>query len=186
QGAITDTIIGKQARLVVYQASPGVSQPDTATLIYQQFVTVGVTESFQTYNLISPPTLPGTGDLYIGFEDFWAESGSFQPRMFPAAIDESPTSQVRSWVAGRSTGAAPDVANIANNDVRGTIDSFGLPGNWMIRASGISSLPDPCPATRTPTPVATPQLVVHILFQGINTPSPRYTTDTLTATLRLA
>src|SRR5205823_5329806 len=126
-------------------------------------------------------------------EDFWAESGSFQPRMFPAAIDESPPSQVRSWVAGMSTGAAPDVSNIANNDVRGTIDSFGLPGNWMIRARGISSLPGPCPSTRTPTPTftptpaSTPQLVVHILFQGIATPNPvKYITDTVTTTLRLA
>src|SRR5439155_4620845 len=41
--------------------------------------------------------------------------------------------------------------------------------------------------TPTNTPAVTPQLVVHILFQGMptTTPNPRYTTDTVTTTLRL-
>jgi hypothetical protein len=196
-GTLTDTIIGKQARLVIYRANAAGAPITNTTLIYQQFVTVGVTETFQTYNLTSPPTISGVNgeDLYIGFEDFWAESGSFQPRMFPAAEDSSPPSQVRSWVVGNGNGAAPNVANLGDpvNDTVGTIDSFGLPGNWMIRASGSTSLPDPCPATSTPTatatstPAVTPQLRVHVLFQGIATPNPvRYVTDTVTTTLRLA
>src|SRR5207247_1233031 len=139
-------------------------------------------------------------DLYIGFEDFWAESGSFQPRFFPAAEDATPPSQRRSWVVGNGNGAAPNVANLGdpNNDVVGIIDDLNptIAGNWMFRANGIPSLPDPCPATRTRTPTATPtntptvtpavtpRLVVHILFQGMatTTPNPRYTTDTVTTT----
>jgi len=197
QGVLTDTIIGKQARLLIYRANAAGAPITNTTLIYQQFVTVGVTETFQTYNLTSPPTIVGVNgeDLYIGFEDFWAESGSFQPRFFPAAEDATAPSQHRSWVVGNGNGAAPNVANLGDpiNDTAGVIDDLNptIPGNWMIRASGITSLPDPCPATRTATatatatPAVTPQLVVHILFQGITAPSARYTTDTLTTTLRL-
>src|SRR5436305_9796865 len=67
----------------------------------------------------------------------------------------------------------------------------------MIRASGITSLADPCPATHTATPTitptntatvtpaVTPQLVVHLTWQGIAQPSSRNTTETVTTTLRL-
>jgi hypothetical protein len=72
---------------------------------------------------------------------------------------------VRSWVAGMSTNTDPDYDNLGNNDLLGTIDSFGLPGNWLIRANGTvgggggCASPTPGGGTVTPTistPVATP------------------------------
>ena len=54
---LTDTIIGKTARLVIYRANAAGAPITNTTLIYQEFVTVGVTETFQTYNLTTPPQL---------------------------------------------------------------------------------------------------------------------------------
>jgi len=46
-----------------------------------------------------------------------------------------------------------DINNVGNNDTIGTIDSFGLPGNWLIRAdTGGAASPTPT-ATGSPTPV---------------------------------
>ena len=44
---------------------------------------------------------------------------------------------------------------------------------------------DICQPTITPTVPATPQLVVHVVWQGIAQPSSRNTTETITTTLRL-
>src|SRR5207253_568079 len=91
--------------------------------------------------------------LYIGFEDLWAEEG-FTPRMYPASQDTT-SSQARSWIAAMGSGAPPDISNLGNNDLLGTIDSFGLPGNWLVRATGNTSQGG-CPPTRTPTFTSTP------------------------------
>src|SRR5207249_8638804 len=81
----SDQLVGKTASLFVYQDADGDGNPANATLIGGPFnVTIGVTNTFQTFpvNLVAP----GPGDIYLGFEDTWAESGAFQPRQFPAAI----------------------------------------------------------------------------------------------------
>jgi hypothetical protein len=80
--------------------------------------------------------VPGDGDVYIGFENSYALGGS-SPILFPASIDEDSGSQGHSWVVGATTGD-PDLDNLGNNDLAGTIDSFGLPGNWLIRGTGIA------------------------------------------------
>src|SRR5204863_9696018 len=127
--------IGRPVSLYVYQDADGDGNPSNALLIGGPYnVLVGMTETFQTYSL-NNLVAPGPGDLYLGFEDTYAESGNYTPRLFPAAEDTT-TTQVRSWVVGMGNGTPPDKANLANNDVIGTIDSFGLPGNWMIRANG--------------------------------------------------
>src|SRR5205807_44757 len=84
---------GKSARLLVYQDTDGDGNPSNATLLRQLTVTIGITETFENYPV--SVTAPGpTGDLYIGFEDLWAEPG-YTPRLFPAAQDTT-ASQVRS------------------------------------------------------------------------------------------
>src|SRR5207248_1289955 len=124
----TGAIVGKSVRLLVYLDSDGDNNPSNALLLYQQFVTVGVTETFQTYNLTSPRTIAGPGDVCLGFEDFWAEPPGYSPRLFPAALDQTPPSLQRSWVVGMSTGAALDITNLGNNDTVGLTDAYGLPG----------------------------------------------------------
>jgi hypothetical protein len=163
-----------------------------------------VTNTFQTYpvNVVVPG--PG-GDLYVGFEDFWAEAG-FSPRLFPAALDQD-NSQQRSWVIAPSSGA-PDITNLGNNATRGLIDSFGLAGNWMIRVSGDTGLGvcpsatptnTPLPATNTATATATSTetathtatatptrvLVGHVTWQGRPTQPNTLNQLPLTLTLQL-
>ena len=138
---------GLQARLVVYLDADGDGDPSNAVLLHQELVTVGSIDTFEDYPVNVPVT--GPGDIYLGFEDYWAEGG-YQPLLYPAAIDTD-ASQGRSWVAGMSNGNPPDINNLGNNDLIGTIDSFGLPGNWMIRASGDTGAIVYCP-TNTPEP----------------------------------
>src|SRR5437762_8726082 len=65
-------LLGQPIRLLVYQDTDGDDNPSNATLVGEQVVTVGVTDTFQTYPV--SVTIPGpTGDIYIGFEDTWAE-----------------------------------------------------------------------------------------------------------------
>src|SRR5439155_9966650 len=112
-------------------------------------ITVGVTETFQAYP-VNIAVLGPSGDIYLGFEDYWAEQG-FVPRLLPTARDTTPPSQLRSWFAGMAGGSPPNVDSLGSNNILGVAESLGISGNWMIRASGTSSLPDPCPTTNTPT-----------------------------------
>jgi hypothetical protein len=184
------TLVGRSARLLVYRDSDRDNDPSNAALLAQQTVTVGALETFEDYAVNIP--VSGPGDLYIGFEDQWAEAG-FSPRLYPASQDTTDP-QVRSWVAAMGDGAAPNLNNLGANDLLGTLDTLGLPGNFMIRA-GANALGVPCststptvtpggptltPAntyTRTPTPPAT----TTPANTRTSTPSPTRT-DTSTAT----
>ncbi len=162
QSGTGDNLPGKTARLVVYQDADGDGNPSNATLLGQMTIIISGTEAYENYpvNIVAPGP---SGDIYIGFEDLWAEAG-YTPRMFPASQDTT-TSQARSWIAAMGSGAPPDVNNLSNNDQLGTVDSFGLPGNWMIRATGDTQAGG-CPPTRTPTPTPVPALIGHVVWQG--------------------
>jgi len=124
---------GLQARVVVYYDADGDGDPANAVLLYEGFVTIGGLDVFETYPVSA--TIPGAGDIYVGFEDYWAEGG-YLPLIYPAAIDTSSASHMSSWVVADS-GGAPDVDNLAYNSMIGVIDDLaGLPGNWLIRANG--------------------------------------------------
>src|SRR5204863_4863565 len=70
---------------------------------------------------------------------------------FFQGLDETPPSHMRSWIAANGDGSNVDINTIGNNDLIGTIDSFGLPGNWLIRADTGGGGGSP-----TPTPTGTP------------------------------
>ena len=55
---------------------------------------------------------------------------------FPAAIDQTAPNNGRSWVASTAGGSPPVPPVIPSTGLFGTIDSFGLPGDWLIRAAG--------------------------------------------------
>ncbi len=88
------------------------------------------TDTFITTNF--PPTVVTTSNFFVGF---FISHGAGQ---FPAAFDETaPTFSNRSYVAG---GANGDFHNLNNNDLPvAPIESYGLPGNWLIRADGTTS-----------------------------------------------
>ena len=127
------SLVGKQVNLVAYYDADGDGDPSNATRLGgDNFVTIPDLDTFDVYTVNF--AVPGDGDVYVGFENTYALGGS-SPILFPAAIDEDSGSQGHSWVAGMSVGD-PDPDNLANNDLFGVIDAFGLPGNWLIRATG--------------------------------------------------
>jgi hypothetical protein len=129
------SLVGKEVDLVAYYDADGDGDPSNAVRLGgDNFVTVPGLDAFDQYTVSF--AVPGDGDVYVGFENTYALGGT-TPILFPAAIDEDSGSQDRSWVAGMSSGD-PDPDNLANNDLFGTIDGFGLPGNWLIRATGVA------------------------------------------------
>src|SRR6476659_8978603 len=117
---------GSPTDAVVLAQAPGViSQQGTDT-----FITTTI-----------PPTMVTTTNFFVGFLITHVAG------QFPAAFDETaPTLPNRSFIALTS--------NI--NDLSGAapIESFGLVGNWLIRADGNTGGPTPT-GTPSPTPTAT-------------------------------
>jgi hypothetical protein len=91
--------------------------------------TVTVLNSFQTTVIPVANFAAGPGDILVGVVSRAGMSGANQ---FPAAIDQTAT-QVRSWIGFGGTPPTPPPVPFGTF---GTIDSFGLPGNWMVRAAG--------------------------------------------------
>ena len=71
------------------------------------------------------------GDVLIGVVNRAGFEGNND---FPAAIDQG-ASQVRSWVGTWLAGDVPATPTFPADEQWGTIDDFGLPGNWMVRAT---------------------------------------------------
>jgi len=127
------TLVGKQVDLVAYYDADADGDPSNAVRLGDDdFVTIDSLDTFVDYAVNFE--VPGDGDIYIGFVNSYALGGS-SPILFPAAIDQDSGSQGASWIAGMSTGD-PDIVNLGNDDLLGTIDSFGLAGNWLIRGTG--------------------------------------------------
>ena len=129
---------GSPTDAVVLAMAPGViSQQGTDT-----FITTTI-----------PPTMVTTANFFVGFL-ITGNTGQF-----PAAFDESAPIPNRSWVA--------ETSNI--NDLSGAapIESFGLVGNWLIRAEGQTG----GGGSPTPTPTGSPSC------------TPGYTTATTTGTI---
>ena len=127
------TLVGLAANLLAYYDADGDGDPANAVRIgADNPITIASLDGFVDYTVNF--NVPGDGDVYVGFENTYALGGS-SPILFPAAIDQNSTLHARSWVAGMGSGD-PDPDTLGNNDTLGTIDGFGLAGNWLIRATG--------------------------------------------------
>ncbi len=144
------SLVGLAINLLVYVDADRNNDPSNAVKIAQLPATVTASDGVTFSNYAVSVLASTPGDLYIGFSDTY-NSGGVSPISFPSPLDTT-ASQVRSWVAGQSANIDPDYDNLGNNDTLGTIDSFGLPGNWVIRASGDTQAGGGCP---TPTVVPT-------------------------------
>ena len=96
------TVVGLQARVLVYADADGDGDPSNATLLDSQLVTITSLDAFENYTVNATIN---SGDLYVGFEDQWAESG-YTPLLYPAAIDTDSTSN-RAYVAAMTTTEHP-------------------------------------------------------------------------------
>jgi len=104
------------------------------------------TDTFVDYTFNPPVDVSAFTSFFVG-DMTPANNG---PEHFFQGLDETPPSHNQSWIAANGDGSPVDINTIGNNDTIGTIDSFGLPGNWLIRAdTGAQVSP-------TPTPTGTP------------------------------
>ena len=121
--------------LVVYLDADG--DPSNGATLLATFETsvVAVDGTLSTYDLATPVEISGPGDVLIGVIDRFVVSGVTGPT-YPAAIDTT-ASQGRSWIGWWSSDP-PDPASLPPDNTFVTIDSLGLPGNWIIRGAGVT------------------------------------------------
>jgi hypothetical protein len=119
---INDLVPGTAIEIWVYQDDDG-DPGNGATLIGGWSSQVVQTGSWNSYLLGSPPAMSGSGDVLIGIV------ASHSSGQHPASLDQS-SSAGRSWYGG-----APGAGGALN--LSGTVDSAGLPGNWLVRAYGV-------------------------------------------------
>jgi hypothetical protein len=136
------------------------------------------TDTFVNYTFSPPVDVSAFTSFFVG--DMTPMNSG--PEKFFQGLDETPPSQMRSWIAANGDGSPVDINNIGNNDTIGTIDSFGLPCNWLIRSdTGAAWSPTPTPTgTPSPTPTATvnPCIVVNGDFETGSFPPWTNTGDT--------
>jgi len=166
-------LTGFRVDLLVYLDADHNNDPSNAVKLAQIPVTITIADGLTFSNYAVDVTAQGPGDLYLGFSDTY-NSGGRSPITDPTNIDET-FSRERSWTAAMSSGANPNYDNLGANDLLGTIDSFGIAGNWLIRASGDSQF-HPCgqSTTQTPTPLVTSTAIVTP-GQATTTPMPTVT-----------
>ncbi|MDX1748347.1 MAG: DUF11 domain-containing protein, partial [Halobacteriales archaeon] len=99
---------------------------------YSDTVQANDGSTFSTYSLVPPVQIDGPGDLLVGVINRYGSEGLAD---FPARLDQT-SSQGRSWAGSYLAGDVPAMPTYPADEQWGTIDSFGFPGNWMVRASG--------------------------------------------------
>lgn len=147
-------LTGKSVNLLAYYDADGDGDPANAVRLGADApATIGTPGSVETY--ATSFSVPGDGDVYIGFEDSYASS----PVLFSTAMDQDASEQ-RSYVAGNPGSAIPpDLDDLGNNEALGVIDDItagGLTGNWMIRATGANGGGGPCTGEVVPWLIASP------------------------------
>lgn len=127
------TLIGKSVNIVAYYDADADGDPSNAVRLgTDNPQTIVSLDAYETY--ATNFSVPGSGDVYIGFFNTYANGGT-TPMLFPAAIDTDSVTSA-SWIAAASTGDGN--LNLGANDIVGTIDdlsSGSLTGTWLIRAT---------------------------------------------------
>ena len=127
---------GDAIEIVVHEDTDQDDNPGTGASLLAAYRTIIVAAdglTWSKYRLPNPLVLNGPGDVLIGVVNRYSSEGNND---FPARLDTS-SSQGRSWVGSYNSGNAPSTIIYPADESWGTIDSFGFPGNWMIR--GIAS-----------------------------------------------
>jgi hypothetical protein len=127
--------VGNAVSLEIYSDNDA-NPANGATHAYTENDTIAqVGTSFDVYALTTPPELATAVNLLVGVVDRWITTG-VSTTAFPAAIDQTTPNNGRSFVASYAAGSPPVPPTIPSDGLFGTIDSFGLAGDWLIRATG--------------------------------------------------
>jgi hypothetical protein len=148
-GPEAGNFVGRQVQMLVYFDADSNDDPSNALLIHQsiQTITVANWDTFQTFPI--NVVVPNRGDLYVGWEDKWAEPRP-SPREYIAAIDIITIAR-KSWLAADQNNDVPNIYNLGANSDLAKVDDVGFPGTWMIRL--LANTYDPPTPTPTNTPV---------------------------------
>ncbi|MBN8727281.1 MAG: S8 family serine peptidase [Xanthomonadales bacterium] len=135
----TGSITGKQVTILVYFDADGDGDPSNAELLTSVSGVAGGIDTFQSFPV--EVEVPSAGDVYIGFEDSWADGG-FTPPLYPGALDTDSGTSNRAYIVANDSGDTPDKENLGANDYVETIEEASgnaFSGNWMIRGNGQAS-----------------------------------------------
>lgn len=127
--------IGETFDIFTYSDTDGDGDPGTGAVIVGQALgaTVAAVDDV-TFTIVplGPDNFPGPGEVIVAAVN---RTAGIAAGTFVAAMDQT-APQVRSWI-GTYTGGDPATPPVLPaDDLWGTIDSLGIAGNWMLRASG--------------------------------------------------
>jgi len=131
------TLDGLPYTVAIWSDPNGDGDPDDAQLLTTAAGVVSDqgTDTFITTNITATIT---TANFFVGFVITHAAG------QYPAALDETdPTFSNRSYVAAGFTPGSGNIMDLTDNDAPvGTNESYGLIGNWLVRANTSSGGPD--------------------------------------------
>jgi hypothetical protein len=155
--------VGNQVQLVVF-SDPDLDPSNGATFIAGYDVTIQVVDgvTFSVYEIDPPLQIDTEGDVLVGVVNRFVTSGVTSTTQ-PAAIDTT-ASQGRSWLAIWNSDP-PDPPTLPADGLNDLVDRFE-PGNWMIRAFGEATQPQPLPAIPTMGRAGLVVLVVLLAVAG--------------------
>lgn len=135
----TMVTVGGAVEVVLHEDTDGDGDPGTGA-VYRGGATGTVQAAdgatFSIYPIDPPVAFCGPGDVLVGAINRYGSEGFND---FPASLDTGMT-QGRSWAATYLAGDVPAQPTYPADEQWGTIDSFGFPGNWIVRAFGSTSL----------------------------------------------
>jgi C1A family cysteine protease len=144
----TGVNVGDAVDLLVYEDTDGDGDPSDATWLatYNEVVQFAGGATWNVYNLVTPLSLYGPGDVMIGVINRYQPGTGGGLIDYPAAQDRT-TSQYRSWAGWWTAEPAPDPPILPPDASWGIIDDLAptLAGNWMIRGSGSLVVTDEVP-----------------------------------------
>jgi len=135
---------GQSIQALLYNDPNGDGNPLDAVLLASVSGVISSigTNTFVTFTFSSAVAIT-TSNFFVGFKNFAFTAGGSE--QFVAGLDTTaPTFANRSFVSAKSDGSDPSTTNLSSNTVNGSIESFGLSGNWLIRANAVnqSTVPD--------------------------------------------
>jgi hypothetical protein len=124
--------VGDVFDVYIYEDTDGDGDPGTGAVFLGdiQDVTAQALDTWSVWPLATPVVLNGPGDVLIAV----VNRTTVAPGTYPATMDQT-ASQQRSWV-GAYTGNPGDPPTLPADNLWGIVDSFGFPGNWMVRGYG--------------------------------------------------
>ena len=132
------TLDGLPYTVAIWSDPNGDGNPDDAQLLTTASGVVANqgTDTFITTDIT--PTTITTANFFVGFVITHATG------QYPAALDETdPTFSDRSYVAGDTTPGNGNIMDLNDNELPvGTNESYGVIGNWLVRANTSSGGPN--------------------------------------------